>query len=325
MPPREAQPGFIDLNILPEEYRPRKISRRAIILGAVAVGLAVLLLPFYTVFSNMRGDVADLRLDLRRTQNKLEALGTPAPEIVELSDTLSNTVAMVNQVEEARPTIEAGRTDWSEVMAAINSYDPAKITLTSIEQADSQITLKGKGVNQPVVSAYAETLRVSGLFASVDLQSVSEAPTPFATPTMTGTPTITPTATVTPTITPTPSPTITPTPDPRDEYEPDDFSAKPIALGEPQPHNFYPLYDRDRVWVLAKRGRRYQVSTSGLAPGVDTVLTASVAGVTYTNDDRAPGDLTSLVEFQAPGYDTRVYVTVTNRGQYGPDQWYDIT
>lgn len=337
MPPR-----FLDLNILPEQYRPRRLPRRAVILWAVVAGFALFLLPFYILFASVRGDVARLEADLRRAQDELQALGTPVPEIVELTDTLSQTVAMASRVEEAYSTILASRIDWSDVMAAINSYDPAQISLTSIEQADSRITLKGKGVDDSVVYAYADTLKASGLFSRVDLQFVGKAETPFATPTGTGTPTmtptatptgtvtftptptITPTATLTPTLTPTPSPTFTPTPDPRDEYEPDDFRAQPIALGELQSHNFYPLHDIDRVWFLAKKWRRYQVSTSGLASGVDTSLIVSGAGGTYSNDDRAPGDLSSLVEFQAPGYDAQVYVLVANRGQYGPDQWYGI-
>jgi len=53
-------------------------------------------------------------------------------------------------------------------------------------------------------------------------------------------------------------------------------------------------------------------------------LTVYVAGITYTNDDRAPGDLSSLAEFQAPGYDIQAYAIVTNRGQYGKDQWYEV-
>ncbi|MEE9490729.1 MAG: hypothetical protein V3V80_00315, partial [Dehalococcoidia bacterium] len=105
-----------------------------------------------------------------------------------------------------------------------------------------------------------------------------------------------------------------------------DIDPKPIAVGETQTHNFYPDGDVDRVKFLAKTGRYYRLFTSGLALGVDTSLTVSLDGTTYTNDDRQPGDLSSEIMFQVViGYDVEVLVEVINRGQYGPDKWYQIT
>ena len=141
-------------------------------------------------------------------------------------------------------------------------------------------------------------------------------------------PTVTPTPgpTATPTNTPTPTNTFTPTPDRRDKYEPDDTNPQPIAIGETQGHGFYPNGDVDKVKFLAKAGRFYQVSTSDLALGVDTVLNVNVGGIVYTSDDRQPGDLSSDVKFQVPpGSDLQVIVTVTNKGQYGPDKTYNLT
>ena len=172
--------------------------------------------------------------------------------------------------------------------------------------------------------AYAHDLEESGLFSRVVVQSLKTIATPFATPTSTdveptGTP-LTPTATITPTVTPTPTPKVS------DEYEVDDFEPKIIFLGQSQLHNFYPVYDVDKVEFLAKAGRYYQVFTSDLAPGVDTFLSVSVGVTTYTNDDRGPGDLNSEVVFQVgAGHDADAIVEVTNRGQYGPDKWYQIT
>jgi Tfp pilus assembly protein PilN len=144
--------------------------------------------------------------------------------------------------------------------------------------------------------------------------------TPTPTPTSTATPTTTPTNTATPTNTP------TSTPDLRDVYEPDDTDPQPIVAGDTQIHNFYPDNDIDKSKFLAKAGRYYRIFTSELAPGVDTSLTVSVDGTTYTNDDRQPGDLSSEVVFQVgTSQDVEALVEVTNRGQYGPDKWYQIT
>jgi len=117
----------------------------------------------------------------------------------------------------------------------------------------------------------------------------------------------------------------------RDPYEPDDTSPSPIALGETQSHNFQPKGDIDQVAFLAKAGRWYRVATSDLALRVDTALEVSLGlgtttYYTYTNDDRGPGDLSSEVVFRVPTvHDVSARVEITNRGQYGPDQVYDIT
>ena len=129
-----------------------------------------------------------------------------------------------------------------------------------------------------------------------------------------------------PTDTPLPStPTSTPS---TDEYETDDFEPKDIILGQPQLHNFYPVYDVDKVKFLAKAGHHYRIYTSDLASGVDTVLDVSVADTHHVNDDCFPGsgDLSSCVEFQVTtGYDVEASIRVSNRGQHGPEMLYVIT
>jgi hypothetical protein len=158
-------------------------------------------------------------------------------------------------------------------------------------------------------------------------------PTPTPTPAPTSTPTTspTPTPTGTPPPTATPRDTPTPTPDLRDEYEPDSPESALIdARGETQRHNFYPEGDVDRVKFWAKSGYWYRVSTSDLALRVDTVLTVTVDGTSYVNDDREPhepGDLSSEVVFQVQtGYGTWALVEVANQWrEYGPNRWYSVT
>lgn len=323
MPPETRQPNFIDLNILPEQYRPRRVPASTIILWLVAIGFAFLLIAFNFLSANIREDIIRLEADLQAAQEDLDTVSTPAPEVQELMNTLAQVQESASELQEAYPTIVAGRMDWAAVMAVISNYDPAQLTLTSITQADNQITLKGRATDNSAVFSYVDALEASGLFSRVDLRSVSKVPTPFATPTSPGTPA---TATLTPTVTPTPTMTPTPTPDPRDEYEIDDFQARDIFLGQPQLHNFLPLYDVDRVKFLAKAGRYYRILTYGLVPEVDTYLLVKVAGRTYANDDAHPGELSSLVEFQVhTSYDVMAQAMVSNRGQYGPNMWYQIT
>ncbi len=332
MAPETVLPDFIDVNILPEQQRPRQLPRRALVLALLAAILAILILSLYFVSASMRSDVASLESDLQRVQNDLISVSTPMPEVLELTSTLALTQALASELEEARSTIAVDRADWPAVMAAIGDYDPDELALDSLAQADNTITLKGRAVDRSIVVAYADDLKASDLFAAVNVQSISAATTPFATATITPEVTLTPGVTITPSVTITPGVTITPTvavtPVGPDEYEIDDFQAKDIILGQTQLHNFHPVYDVDKVKFLAKAGRHYRVSTSDLAPAVDTVLDVNVGGNHHTNDDCNPGsgDLSSCVEFQVgTGYDVDATVKITNRGQFGGEKWYQVT
>ncbi|GAF91129.1 unnamed protein product, partial [marine sediment metagenome] len=129
MPPETDLANFIDVNILPEQYRPFRLPRTVIILSLVAAGLAVLILPLYLLWTGIRGDIAHLEADLQPVQEALAKISTPAPEVLELMNTLTQTQKSAGQLEEAYPSIVAARTDWQAVLAAIGSYDPAQLTL----------------------------------------------------------------------------------------------------------------------------------------------------------------------------------------------------
>jgi Tfp pilus assembly protein PilN len=324
---------FIDINILPEQYRPRELPRRVIALSLVAAMLAILIVPLYFVSASMRGDAASLEAEIQSVQDDLAKVNTPAPEVQELMDNLASTQEVANKLEETHSTIAADRADWPAVMAAISDYNPDQLTLDSLAQTDSTITLKGQAVEKSAVDAYANDLEKTGVFASVNIQSISAIPTPFITATVTPGVTLTPTKAITPTKTITPTapitPTVTATPIPGpDEYEIDDFQAKDIILGQTQLHSFHPVYDVDKVKFLAKAGRHYRVSTSGLAPGVDTILEVNVGGDRPTNDDCYPGtgDLSSCVEFEVrSGADVEASIKISNRGQFGPEMKYQVT
>ncbi|WP_420642396.1 PilN domain-containing protein [Candidatus Leptofilum sp.] len=143
------------------------------------------------------------------------------------------------------------------------------------------------------------------------LEIVPTTPTPSATPTST-------------TPTPTPSPTV----DFRDVYEPNDVDPNPIAIGESQIHNFFPNGDLDNVGFLVKNGRFYQVLTSQLGVGVDTAVTVSFNGETWSNDDYdlpGSGNFASAVCFPAEVDGTAVAAISNVAQQYDPSKTYIVS
>jgi hypothetical protein len=120
-----------------------------------------------------------------------------------------------------------------------------------------------------------------------------------------------------------------------DEYEPDMTVKRYISVGETQRHTFFPDLDVDRVTLIVKAGRIYDVMTCGsncgpLMPGVDTLMV--VAGPIRNcdpsgcqSDDAYPGtgNLSSRVIFEAVS-DGEVTITIYNKGLFGPAMEYFI-
>ncbi len=346
----------------PEENEEVGSSRRGLVLWLIVIGLAILFVPLFLVFNTLRTDVSRLQTELEPLQGELAAQGTPPPELQLLMEQAAAANGEVDAIAAVYPTLIASHIDWQPAMQTLGSYDQSQMLLTDITQDVRRLTIVGKAMDQSQVVAYARALEESGLFNSVEIQSITQIEGPL----FTATPLITSTAVISGTTTPgaaggsgggsgssgggssggsgsgsgsgtgstsTPSgsgsgtggsPTPTLTPDGRDAFEPDNNTPSPIFLGQIQDHTFYPDGDVDLVVFLAKANRYYEVTTQSLAPGVDTVIEVTIGDTTIINDDGKPGTLGSAVSFQSGGSDMDIRVLIRNRGQYGTEMSYQV-
>jgi hypothetical protein len=127
----------IDPNNLLEQEQPRRLSRRTITLGLVAMSLAFFFVPLYFIMTAIRSDAARLEANIQAAQESLANPSTPIPENQELMDELAQVQGLASQIEGAYSSIETSHTNWPAVMAAIGNYDPAQITLTSLTHLKS--------------------------------------------------------------------------------------------------------------------------------------------------------------------------------------------
>jgi Tfp pilus assembly protein PilN len=336
---KPQQTGPIDLNILPEAYRPKAAKPIMVLLASVAGGLFFLAIICFVLLQVNRAQVGELRTSADRAQEKLRTMRTPAPEIAALAGQLASDQHALEVLQTLAPTVAAGQRDWEAIFGAILSYDVTTLRLLELLQDGNDLRLGGLALSRDEVLAYAGVLDRSGVFEQVIVQSLESSSESFQPVGIM--PTDTPTGTVGAATPLPPGETPLPTGSPYDPYEIDDFDPQNIFVGEVQRHNFSPIYDADLVQFLGKAGRRYCVQALPQAAGVDTVLEVTVSGVTLTNDDCHPneaalmlcrcptdtitGSLASLVEVQVPSTgDQQVQVKVTNRGQYGPAQWYSL-
>ncbi|MGC9357610.1 MAG: PilN domain-containing protein [Anaerolineae bacterium] len=290
-----------------EESEPQIAWGRLLLVGGIAGGLVLALITFILVYRSLGDDLRDTEKMLDQVRTSIQMASNLPPEIQDLQATLTDLERQVAALQRARTALTSEQIPWDRVASSLDNYDPAEMALTSLDQTGSEIILRGQALNENVVFAYARGLEGSGLFRRVNIRSINRLIPDTRTP-------LPPTTL-----------TLTPTPIVGDKYEVDDFTPRRIFLNQRQVHSFHPELDVDRVSFLAKAGRFYRIYTTDLSPGVDTVLTVSLAGVTHTNDDRGPGVLASEVVVQNPlETDVDAAVKVTNRGEYGPQQEYTI-
>lgn len=297
-----------------------------IILWFGVLGATVLLLPLFLLSRSWRQDVVELQVEVIPLETAV-AIPTDPSSNAALNQQLITLNEQINQLGTLEPTLDALDVAWPPVVQAVRAYDGTLIELLSVSQSTGQLTIRGRAVDETAVLNYANTLEMTGQFERVIVQSLQELDAPF----IPNTPTPTrPTPTPRPTDAPTPTPSRTPipptaTPDERDEFEWDNQQAQPAFVGSPQTRNFFPNFDVDNAFYLAKAGRFYHIRTLSLAPGVDTFLTVTIGDQTLTNDDAEPGTLASFIEVQAPpDEDVNVFIRITNRGSFGPDKTYQL-
>ena len=143
--------------------------RQRVVFGLIAFSLLVFTVALALIAASVRNDVALSEANLSALQDRMIQLSTPSAEVQELTATLSETMTLANQLEAAAPELGV---DWPTVMAVIDRYDPATLTLTSLTQTDKQITLTGQAANSTVAVNYKAMLEGSGLFTSVVPQSL---------------------------------------------------------------------------------------------------------------------------------------------------------
>ena len=341
--PKAPQPEAIDLNILPEQYRRKTMSPIIVLIWTIAAALLVLAIPGFILSRQYAGYTDTLNAQLTQAQRDLEALRTPAPELVALNAELNDTQWALDELTFVRPTIVARDRNWPQVLGAILQFDPDEIALTGAFQDESDLTLSGMAVSQDAVLNYATMLESAGVFDRVIVQSIDRSalpfePMPLSTPAPSG---AQGTATPVPgaTISPGASPAVTMLPAPEhpsadtyyDEYEVDDVTASVVAVNTNRWRNFNPAGDLDQATFTGAAGATYCIRAIPQAEGVEPILQASVGSSSYAGQTCtgttvggcacSPGDVVVTVPVPA-GSAQVVTVRISNAGTYGPDQWY---
>lgn len=178
------------------EDAPRGGSRLTIWL--ILLGIGLLFIPLYLIGATIKEGGVQIQSTLDVVEATLAYTPPPNPTAEALSGTLVFMRQQSESLKGLQTTLLGVHINWPSVIANIAAYDPEHMSISSVTQTATSITIGGKAAAQSYVTAYADKLRASGLFDQVAVGSITIETLPTATPTRTPTPLPNTTATFTP-------------------------------------------------------------------------------------------------------------------------------
>ena len=170
----ELRPKKIDLDLLPDEYKPRKVSRVTTVLVIVVVVMVCLAGLLFFLKSNADGKIESL-------EDELVTVTADYNGAVKL---VKDGKALQGQIDAAEGKLEAIEEDyviykedlivWSVIIKEIDDAIPGtRLSLKSITQSGSSITLQGTANEDSYIWNYATNLEEKEYFWDVTPTSIA--------------------------------------------------------------------------------------------------------------------------------------------------------
>ncbi|MCJ7677868.1 MAG: PilN domain-containing protein [Anaerolineales bacterium] len=208
----------LDLNLLPERHRRRRITTLDALLWLLLLSLLALLIPAFQWYTQASTGYRTLADESARLQEQATQSAPSAAELEALSARLEDTLTRAGELEAALSSIGIRNTFWAEILTVLVSETPEGIELTGVADQGDGVLVEGLSLDETLPLLMAARLEASGVFQDVRVEAIDritldEQGEPVVTPTPTrarATPTptrarATPTP-MTPTPTPVPSP-----------------------------------------------------------------------------------------------------------------------
>jgi Tfp pilus assembly protein PilN len=164
-----AQPQPIDLNILPDRYRPAQLQSSVSI--AILAGAALLfgLMPAYAFVVRERNETAAVEARLDQVKAALAQSSAGAGTLESITQQIDQIRERIAQLEAQLETVGEGSPSRSEAIAAIAGSLAGEVEITSIQQQESNtFVVTGRAGDQTLVLDYAEALQIRTLDPETD-------------------------------------------------------------------------------------------------------------------------------------------------------------
>lgn len=140
---RTTYPRFPDINILPQEYRPRVLSRLEWAIIALLLVAAVVLPLSLRSYLDARSHNSDLESERRRLVVAFDKLSSQTQEADKLRQEVSALQASLDTSKKVREALRIQRTEWGALLVPLLVSLPSGVELTSMVKAPKVITIDG--------------------------------------------------------------------------------------------------------------------------------------------------------------------------------------
>lgn len=166
-------PASIDLNVLPEELRPRQYPAWYV-LGVVAIlAASLLLVPLYQAERAGDAETAGLRSELELMNEELGQIQIDFGQARELRQQIGTTEAAIAALNEERQVILGDGRQPSSDLSAIMKALPPGARLASVTGSEDQLSLQGRADRAADVLEYSRALTASGMFSEARIVSLA--------------------------------------------------------------------------------------------------------------------------------------------------------
>jgi len=163
---------ILDLNLLPERYRPRRVSLRRLRPWMLIAGFAVMLIPSVRILGDASASLPPLEEDLRQTQAGIAEFREVSEERQALLTTYEQLTAQSSQIEADYQSVSIQRVAWGPMLRGVVGLQTGEIRLTSVSQSVTEISLQGEADAYLLPLEYADRLMATDLFQSVSVESL---------------------------------------------------------------------------------------------------------------------------------------------------------
>lgn len=169
------RPTFVDVNVLPEELRPRRYPAWFIAGVAAILALGLLLLPLARVQQASNEDTAHLHGELALINDELRRLQIDLGKSRDLRLQLATVEAAIAGLNAERQAVLGDRRGLSEALSAAMLALPLGAQVESVAAAatDGPLSLSGHSRTAADVLEYSRSLVASGMFSQARVTSLA--------------------------------------------------------------------------------------------------------------------------------------------------------
>jgi hypothetical protein len=172
--------SLIDPNDPQHQRAVRRLRalRSRVVLWLLVAALVIALIPLNLVVGWVRADRILLEDDLGTMEMMIGDAGLSSLETLQLREEMTRTEGLITAIQAVVVPVSV---DWPRVVTALTQYEPAELSLLSLQQQRNQIRITGRAVDNDAVVRYQQRLLEAGTFREVIITSLTLAPLPTPT------------------------------------------------------------------------------------------------------------------------------------------------